>query len=56
MTMQQVMPMNDLYGQSNLDDSANYFRYSYATRVARTEITHISYLVPYTVASGFHST
>jgi hypothetical protein len=30
-TMQQVMPMNDLYGQGNLDDSANCFGYSYAT-------------------------
>jgi hypothetical protein len=28
--MQQVMPMNDLYGRSNLDGSANYFGYSYA--------------------------
>jgi hypothetical protein len=34
-TMQQVMPMNDLYGQSNLDGSANCFVYSYAMRVAR---------------------
>jgi hypothetical protein len=55
MTMQQVMSMNDLYGQSNLDGSANCFGYSYATRVARTEVTPISYPVPCTVASGFHS-
>jgi hypothetical protein len=53
--MQQVMPMNDLYGRSNLDDSANCFGYSYATRVARTEVTPISYSVLCTVSSGFHS-
>jgi hypothetical protein len=54
MTMQQVTLMNDLYGQSNLDGSANCFGHSYATQVARTEDTPISYLVPCTVASGFH--
>jgi hypothetical protein len=54
-TMQQVMPMNDLYGRRNLDGSTNCFGYSYATQVARTEVTCISYLVPCTVASGFHS-
>jgi hypothetical protein len=30
-TMQQVIPMNDSYGRSNLDGSANCFGYSYAT-------------------------
>jgi hypothetical protein len=30
-TMQQVMPMNDLYGRSNLDGSVNCFGYSYTT-------------------------
>jgi hypothetical protein len=49
------MPMNDLCGRSNLDGSDNCFGYSYATRVARTEVTPISYSVPCTVASGFHS-
>jgi hypothetical protein len=34
---------------------ANCFEYSYATRVTRTEVTPISYQVPYTIASGFHS-
>jgi hypothetical protein len=43
-----------IYGRSNLDGSANCFGYSYATRVARIEITPISYLVPCIVASGFH--
>jgi hypothetical protein len=56
MTIQQVMPMNDLYDRSNLDGSANCFGHSYATRVARTEVTPISYSVSCTVASGFHST
>jgi hypothetical protein len=56
MTMQQVMPMNDLYSQSNLDGSANCFGHSCATRVARTEVTPISYPIPCTVASGFHLT
>jgi hypothetical protein len=54
MTMQQVMPMNDLYSQSNLDGSTNCFGHSCATRVARTEVTPISYPVPCTVASGFY--
>jgi hypothetical protein len=54
-TMQQVMPMNDLYGRSNLDSLANCFGHSYATRVARTVVTPISCPVPCTVASGFHS-
>jgi hypothetical protein len=54
-TMQQVMPMNDLYGQSNRDGSANCFEHSYATRVARIEVTHIRYLVPCTIASELHS-
>jgi hypothetical protein len=49
------MSMNNLYGRSNLDGSANCFGYSYATRVAGTEVTPISYSVPCTVASGFHS-
>jgi hypothetical protein len=49
------MLMNDLYGRSNLDGSANCFGYSYATRVTRTEVTPISYLVQCTIASGFHS-
>jgi hypothetical protein len=49
------MPMNDLYGRSNLDGSANCFGYSYPTRVARSEVTLISYQVPCTMASGFHS-
>jgi hypothetical protein len=52
--MQQVMPMNDLYSQSNLDGSTNCFGHSCATRVARTEVTPISYPVPCTVASGFY--
>jgi hypothetical protein len=39
MIMQQVMPMNDLYGRSNLDGSVNCFGYSYATQVARTKVT-----------------
>jgi hypothetical protein len=47
--------MNDLYGRSNLDGSANCFGYSYAPRVVRTEVTPISYPIPCTVASGFHS-
>jgi hypothetical protein len=55
MTMQQVMPMNNLYSRSNLDGLANCFGYSYATRVASTKVTPISYPVPCTVASGFHS-
>jgi hypothetical protein len=55
MTMQQPMPMNDLYGRSNLDTSANCFGHSYDTQVARTEVTPIIYPVLYTVASGFHS-
>jgi hypothetical protein len=54
--MHQVMPMNNLYGRSNLDGSANCFGYSYATRVARSEIAPISYQLPCIVASGFHST
>jgi hypothetical protein len=53
--MHHVMPMNNLYGQSNLDGSANCFEHSYAMRVARTKVTPISYSVPSTVASGFHS-
>jgi hypothetical protein len=53
--MQQVMPMNDLYGRSNLDGSINSFGHSYATRVARTEVTLISYPIPCTIANGFHS-
>jgi hypothetical protein len=53
--MQQVMPMNDLYNRSNLDGSPNCFGYSYTTRVARLEVTPISYQVPCTIASGFHS-
>jgi hypothetical protein len=48
------MSMNDLYGQSNLDDSTNSFGHSYATQVARIEVTPNSYPV-FTVASGFHS-
>jgi hypothetical protein len=52
--MQQVMPMNDLYGRSNLDGSANCFGYSYAMRVTRIDVTPISYSVLCTVASGFH--
>jgi hypothetical protein len=55
MTMQQVIPMNDLYGRSNFHGSANCFGYSYATRVASFGVTPISYQVPCTVASGFHS-
>jgi hypothetical protein len=53
--MHQVMLMNNLYGQSNLDGSANCFGYSYTTRVARTDVTPISYYVPCTIASGFYS-
>jgi hypothetical protein len=53
-SMQQVMPMNDLYDRSNLDGSANCFGYSDATRVARLEVTPISYQVLCTVPSGFH--
>jgi hypothetical protein len=52
--MQEVMLMNDLYGQSNLDGSTNCFGYSYATRVFRIEVTPISYPVLCKVASGFH--
>jgi hypothetical protein len=51
----QVMPMSDLYGGCNLDGSANCFGYSYATRVARTDVTPISYAVLSIVTSGFHS-
>jgi hypothetical protein len=51
--MRQVMPMNNLYGRSNLDGLANYFGYS--CQKARSEVTPISYQVPCTVASGFHS-
>jgi hypothetical protein len=54
--MSQVMQMNDLYGRSDMDGSVNCFGYSYVTRVARTEVTPISYPVPCTIASGFHST
>jgi hypothetical protein len=53
MTMQQVMALNDLYDRSNLDGSTNCFGYFYATRVARTEVTSISYPVPCRVATGF---
>jgi hypothetical protein len=53
--MQQVMSMNDLYGRSNSDDSANYFEHSYATQVTRMDVTLNSYPVPWTIASGFHS-
>jgi hypothetical protein len=54
-SIQQVMPMNDLYGRSNFNGSANCFGYSYATQVARIEVTPISYPVSCTVASEFHS-
>jgi hypothetical protein len=53
--MHQVMPMNNLYGRSNLDGSVNCFGYSYTMRVTRIEVTPISYSVLCTVASGFHS-
>jgi hypothetical protein len=52
--MHQVTSMDNLYGRSNLDGSANYFGYSFATQVARTEVTPISYSILCIVASGFH--
>jgi hypothetical protein len=55
MTLQRVMPMNDLYDRGKFDGSANCFGHSNATRVARTKVTPISYLVQCTIASGFHS-
>jgi hypothetical protein len=54
-TMQQDIPMNDLYGRSKSDDSASYLERSYAPFATRPEVVSHVFYVPNVHAFEPHS-